>query len=64
MEFLETRMESKVITKSYQQINIKFLHNSMLKEIWITRVYARCSSIERLELWDDLESNSLNINKP
>uniref|UniRef100_M1DCD5 Uncharacterized protein n=1 Tax=Solanum tuberosum TaxID=4113 RepID=M1DCD5_SOLTU len=32
--------------------------------IYITTVYARCSSLERLELWEDLEELSEYMEKP
>lgn len=36
----------------------------MLKVIYFTVVYARCSAIERLQLWEDLEFLSSQIKQP
>ncbi|KAH0664977.1 hypothetical protein KY285_026183 [Solanum tuberosum] len=40
---------------THQQLTIKFTHKVSCKEMVITAVYARCSALERLKLWDDLE---------
>ncbi|KAH0761375.1 hypothetical protein KY290_017448 [Solanum tuberosum] len=43
---------------------IRFKHQQIQKEILITTVYARCTTLDRLELWEDLEEQSCNANAP
>ncbi|KAH0716859.1 hypothetical protein KY290_013428 [Solanum tuberosum] len=47
-----------------QQITISFKHRNNNAQVKITSVYARCSSLERLELWDDLEEVAYCTNCP
>lgn len=39
----------------YKKITIKFRHGTYQKDMVITTKYARCSTLESLELWQDLE---------
>ncbi|XP_070046818.1 uncharacterized protein [Nicotiana tomentosiformis] len=39
---------------SHQQVTIKLYHHYIGQYIMCTFVYAKCSSLERLELWDNL----------
>lgn len=43
-----------VLLDSIQQVTMKFSSNS--KSVPISIVYARCSALEILELWDELQS--------
>ncbi|KAK6784430.1 hypothetical protein RDI58_017885 [Solanum bulbocastanum] len=53
-------------TKSdtHQQLTIKFTHKASYKEMVITAVYERCSALERLGPWDDLECLAERIKVP
>lgn len=53
-----------MISDTFQQISIRFKHVRWQKEVIIIAVYARCSALERLELWDNLECIAENINNP
>lgn len=53
-----------VVNYIHQQINIQFVHQSIQKEVFVSTVYARCNALDKLELWEDLEENSNNIDKP
>ncbi|KAG5594126.1 hypothetical protein H5410_035358 [Solanum commersonii] len=44
-----------VVSDSIQHLTLKFTQQGSSKEFMITAVYARCSAIERLELWEELE---------
>lgn len=43
-----------MILDSIQQISVKFTYDN--KQFIISLVYARCSALERLKLWDELQS--------
>ncbi|KAH0657969.1 hypothetical protein KY289_026717 [Solanum tuberosum] len=45
--------EGQMIIDSYQQITMKFSNDNKL--LLITAVYARCNTLERLELWEQLK---------
>lgn len=45
-----------------QQVTIKFKFNN--KYFQISMVYSRCSALERLELWEELQSVDLNNTMP
>ncbi|KAH0712322.1 hypothetical protein KY289_008281 [Solanum tuberosum] len=57
-------LEREVMRDSYQQLTIKFRHVTCQKEVVISAVYARCTSLERLELWEDLEDIAANVDVP
>ncbi|KAG5606965.1 hypothetical protein H5410_028457 [Solanum commersonii] len=46
--------DGEIISDTIQQITIKFTHNVTKQHALITTVYARCSALERLELWEDI----------
>ncbi|KAG5615618.1 hypothetical protein H5410_015442 [Solanum commersonii] len=46
--------DREIISDTIQQITIKFTHNVTKQQALITAVYARCSDLERLELWEDI----------
>ncbi|KAG5620134.1 hypothetical protein H5410_005352 [Solanum commersonii] len=46
---------------SVQQLTISFKHKRNHNVVKIIEVYARCSALERLELWEDLEDIANNI---
>ncbi|KAH0705857.1 hypothetical protein KY285_010386 [Solanum tuberosum] len=43
-----------------QQLTISFKHRDTNAHVKVTVVYARCSALERLELWEDLEEIAYN----
>lgn len=53
-----------IINNKEQQISIKIDDGSTNHPIVITAVYAKCSNMERRELWSSLENISLSINGP
>lgn len=42
-----------MIRDSLQQVTMKFTHHN--QTFFITVVYARCTVLERLDLWEELE---------
>lgn len=54
--FWDDYWNGEVIKDDVQQVPIKFVAGRI--EILITAVYARCDRMERMELWDSLESLS------
>lgn len=44
--------EAELLKDTIQQVTIKFKNNN--KQIVVSIGYARCSSVERLELWENL----------
>lgn len=53
--FWDKEWEWNIITDTIQQIRIIFTHQMTYQQALITTIYARCSAVERLELWEDLE---------
>ncbi|KAH0776702.1 hypothetical protein KY290_008113 [Solanum tuberosum] len=47
-----------------QQLTINFKLRSTSERFKVTTVYARCSALERLELWEDLEDIASNNTIP
>nr|XP_009629929.1 uncharacterized protein LOC104119987 [Nicotiana tomentosiformis] len=43
-----------LIMETDQQMTVKLFHQDIGKHIMMTFVYAKCSSLERLELWDNM----------
>ncbi|XP_015169050.1 uncharacterized protein [Solanum tuberosum] len=62
--YWNTELEREVMRDSYQQLTIKFRHVTCQKEVVISTVYARCTLLERLELWEDLEDIAANVDVP
>nr|XP_018626573.1 uncharacterized protein LOC108945273 [Nicotiana tomentosiformis] len=52
--FIDVVVEWELLIDTEQQLTIKVLHHEIGKHIIMTVVYAKCSSLERLELWDNL----------
>lgn len=52
--FWDAEWEGEVVSDTIQQLTLRFKHQNNHKEVLITAIYARCSAIERLELWEDL----------
>lgn len=53
--------QGQVELDTHQQTIIKFTHLGYHKEMMITTVYATCSALKRLELWNNMEDISENI---
>ncbi|KAK4738194.1 hypothetical protein R3W88_001891 [Solanum pinnatisectum] len=51
-----------IILDTMQQLTIQFTKND--KEFMISAVYARCNPLERLELWEELENITENVQCP
>lgn len=60
--FWEDDGRGEVLRDSMQQVALKLSKNNV--EMICTAVYARCNALERLELWEELEDLSVNINIP
>ncbi|XP_009606568.1 uncharacterized protein [Nicotiana tomentosiformis] len=52
--FINVLVEWELLIDTEQHITIKIFHQDIGKYIMMTFVYAKCSSMERLELWDNL----------
>ncbi|XP_019256428.1 PREDICTED: uncharacterized protein LOC109234834 [Nicotiana attenuata] len=52
--FFDVVVEWELIVETNQQVTVKVFHYDIGQHIMMTFVYARCSSLERLELWDNL----------
>ncbi|XP_075084929.1 uncharacterized protein LOC142168166 [Nicotiana tabacum] len=52
--FIDVVVEWELLIDTAQQLTIKVLHHGIGKNIIMTVVYTKCSSLERLELWDNL----------
>ncbi|XP_060182548.1 uncharacterized protein LOC132612262 [Lycium barbarum] len=50
--------------KEEKEITLKFNHNIRDQFVYITAVYAKCTSTERKDLWDSLATVSANIDAP
>ncbi|WMV24107.1 hypothetical protein MTR67_017492 [Solanum verrucosum] len=60
--FWNDQWNGQVIADSHQQITVRFCYQN--KFFRITSVYARCNSMERLELWEDIEAVADSIIEP
>ncbi|KAK6773704.1 hypothetical protein RDI58_028942 [Solanum bulbocastanum] len=58
--FWDEDWEEQHTVDSVQQLTISFKHKGNQNVVKITAVYARCSALERLELWEDLEDIANN----
>ncbi|XP_015165284.1 uncharacterized protein [Solanum tuberosum] len=58
----EDERKVEIIMDSVQQVTLRVKLNN--KEFYLTVVYARCSVIERLELWDAIEKVAEQSHKP
>lgn len=61
--FVNHNIQGGVISDSNQQLTL-LLTLEDGSQVMSTMVYAKCSVIERLRMWDDLYSLSLNISIP
>ncbi|XP_009624636.1 uncharacterized protein [Nicotiana tomentosiformis] len=52
--FFDSVVEWELLIDVEQQVTIKVYHQVIGKYIMMTFVYSKCSSLERLELWDSL----------
>ncbi|XP_009595534.1 uncharacterized protein [Nicotiana tomentosiformis] len=52
--FLDAMVQWDVVIDTDQQLTIMVYHQDIENHIMMTFVYAKCSSLERLELWDNL----------
>ncbi|XP_059295473.1 uncharacterized protein LOC132048806 [Lycium ferocissimum] len=56
--------QAQVIMDSMQHVTLKMTHVNLQQEAFVTIVYAKCTAIERLELWDSIFQATLNIQGP
>ncbi|XP_060200399.1 uncharacterized protein LOC132628652 [Lycium barbarum] len=56
--------QAQVIMDSMQHVTLKMNHVNLQQEAFVTIVYAKCITIERLELWDSIAQVTLNIQGP
>nr|XP_016508278.1 PREDICTED: uncharacterized protein LOC107825871 [Nicotiana tabacum] len=52
--FFDTVVEWKLAEDTEQHVTVRVLHHDLGQHMVMTFVYAKCSAIERLELWDHL----------
>ncbi|XP_070032252.1 uncharacterized protein [Nicotiana tomentosiformis] len=52
--FFDAVVEWELVTEIAQQVTVRVFHHDLGQHILMTFVYAKCSSVERLELWDSL----------
>ncbi|XP_019257690.1 PREDICTED: uncharacterized protein LOC109235898 [Nicotiana attenuata] len=52
--FFDAVVEWELVEDTEQHVNMRVLHHDQGQHMIMTFVYAKCSSIERLELWDHL----------
>nr|XP_016444958.1 PREDICTED: uncharacterized protein LOC107770193 [Nicotiana tabacum] len=62
--FLDVVIQWDVIIDTEQQLTIMVYHQHLCKHIIMTFVYAKCSSLDRLELWDNLYYLSSDMELP
>lgn len=62
--FWNSSWEGEVCGDTIQQLSVKFKERSSQMEFYITAIYARCSALERLELWDSLEYMAEDMTRP
>nr|XP_016462131.1 PREDICTED: uncharacterized protein LOC107785362 [Nicotiana tabacum] len=62
--FIETGVEWELIMDTEQQVTIKVFHQEISRHIIMTFVNAKCSSLERLELWDYLYYLASDMDMP
>ncbi|XP_019224508.1 PREDICTED: uncharacterized protein LOC109206171 [Nicotiana attenuata] len=62
--FFDVVVEWELIVKTEQHVIVKVFHHDFGKRIMMTFVYAKCSSIERLELWDNLWYPAIDMELP
>ncbi|XP_016505750.1 uncharacterized protein LOC107823577 [Nicotiana tabacum] len=62
--FLDAMVEWDLLIDTEQQLTIKVYHQDIGNYIIMTFVYAKCSSLERLELWDNLYYLASNMDLP
>jgi len=60
--FLRDDWEGTIMMDSIQQLTLKFYNNNFC--YIISSVYARCSSVERLELWEELTNIAEDVHVP
>lgn len=52
--FWDEEVEGQVIGDASQRITMRFTKRN--KSVLISAIYARCSALDRLELWEDMEN--------
>ncbi|XP_016445653.1 uncharacterized protein LOC107770832 [Nicotiana tabacum] len=62
--FLDSVVQWDLLIDTEQQLTIRVYHQDIGKYIMMTFVYAKCSSLERLELWDSLYYLASDIELP
>ncbi|KAH0712439.1 hypothetical protein KY289_008398 [Solanum tuberosum] len=62
--FWDEEWEQQEYIDTMQQLTSSFKHKDTHSFFKITAVYARCSALDRLELWEDLELMANNIDCP
>ncbi|XP_075103556.1 uncharacterized protein LOC142178124 [Nicotiana tabacum] len=62
--FIDSVVEWELLIYTEQHVTIKVYHKDIGKYIIMTFVYAKCSSLERLELWDNLYNRANDMKMP
>lgn len=62
--FWKRSWEGEILLDTIQHLSIKFTDRDSQMDFFIIAVYARCSTLERLKLWDSMESMAGEITKP
>nr|XP_009597454.1 uncharacterized protein LOC104093421 [Nicotiana tomentosiformis] len=62
--FFNSVVEWELVTETAQQVVVRVFHHDISQHIMMTFVYAKCSSVERLELWDNLYCLACDMELP
>ncbi|XP_070034553.1 uncharacterized protein [Nicotiana tomentosiformis] len=62
--FLDIVVEWELLNDTEQQVTIKVYHKDIGKHIIMTFIFTKCSSLERLELWDNLYNIANDMELP
>ncbi|XP_075111586.1 uncharacterized protein LOC107825614 [Nicotiana tabacum] len=52
--FIDEDIDVEVLYDMEQQLNLKLFHRVLGKHLIVTLVYAKCTALERIELWESL----------
>ncbi|XP_060202481.1 uncharacterized protein LOC132630915 [Lycium barbarum] len=62
--FVQHNVEVEVLLDTEQSITVKLNFQDFNKDMVVTMVYAKCSKVERLQLWDSLYLLTTNMTSP
>lgn len=62
--FIDEVFEVDILYDMVHQLTLKLFHTESRVEFILTLVYAKCDSIERIELWDSLYNLARDMSVP